>query len=139
MLKKSGYMFHMLGHDDHWAFHDPAMQWPSFNYLRYSERTYRLLFESALEYHNRIVQPEWLDLFDQAGLEVKQYEAVINDTSRERVRSLPRIATRYSSYSIEALAVVYSYVLLQRQRAGTHTSKRNPPILQRTDIIQVAR
>jgi hypothetical protein len=139
MLKNDGYMFHMLGHDDHWAFHDPAMEWPSFNYLRYSERAYRLLFDSALEYHNRMVRPEWLKVFAQAGLEVKEYEAVINDQSRDSVRRLPQLAPRYALYSVDDLAVIYSYVLLQPQRAGADTSKYEPLIFERADITQVAR
>jgi hypothetical protein len=115
MLKDDGRMYHMLGHDDHWAFHDSSMKWPSFNYLRYSERTYRLLFDTRLEYHNRIVKPEWLDLFEQSGLRVLGYDEHITEESRENVRSLPRIDGRYAGYSIDELAVYYSYVLLGKE------------------------
>jgi hypothetical protein len=115
MLNDGGAMYHMLGHDDHWAFHDPSVKWPSFNYLRYSERAYRALFDTRLEYHNRIVKPEWLEIFGRAGLRVDDYEAVVTDDSRESVRSLPRIDSRYASYPIDDLAVIYSYVLLRKQ------------------------
>ncbi len=112
MLKDEGFMCHMLGHDDHWAFHDPSVEWPSFNYLRYSERVYRLLFDTRLEYHNRLIKPEWLEVFEQAGLRVEEYETYITEQSRRNLRSLPYIDTRYASYSPEDLAVIYSYVLL---------------------------
>jgi hypothetical protein len=115
MLKDDGAMFHMLGHDDHWAFHDPAVKWPSFNYLRYSERTYRMLFDTRLEYHNRIVKPEWLEIFERTGLRVDDYHAVVTDDSRASVQSLPRIDARYASHPVNDLAVIYSYVLLRKQ------------------------
>jgi hypothetical protein len=115
MLTPDGFMYHMLGHDDHWAFHDPAMRWPSFNYLRYSERTHRLLFDTRLEYHNRLVKPEWMQVFERAGLVVEEYDAVIDDSSRDSVRALPRIAPRYAGYELDDLAIVYSYVLLRKR------------------------
>jgi hypothetical protein len=114
MLTDDGAMYHMLGHDDHWAFHDPKVPWPSFNYLRYSERTHRLLFDTKLEYQNRLVKPEWLRVFDRAGLNVAEYNERISDESRAHVRSLPRIHQRYAKYSIDELAIYYSYILLNK-------------------------
>jgi hypothetical protein len=124
MLKDDGRMYHMLGHDDHWAFHDPSITWPSFNYLRYSERTYRLLFDTRLEYHNRLVKPEFLDVFERSGLRVLEYDEHITEQSRENVRSLPRIDSRYASYSIDELAVYYSYVLLDKRQPDAATAAR---------------
>ena len=49
-------MYHLIGHDDHWAFHDPSAN--MFNFYRYSDWYYSLLFES-MEYHNRMVIAEW--------------------------------------------------------------------------------
>ncbi len=115
MLKDDGVMYHHLGHDDHWAFHDSAMQWPSFNYLRYSDRTYRWLFETKLEYHNRLVKPEWADVFRQAGLRVLEHTTLVTDESIESVRNLPSIDRRYASYPVEDLAVIYSWVLLGKE------------------------
>jgi SAM-dependent methyltransferase len=119
MLKPDGAMYHLIGHDDHWAFHDKkAMGWPSFNYLRYSERTYRLLFDTKLEYHNRIVKPEWLEIFDRAGLTVLDWDPVITEDSRQAVRSLPHIDRRFAGHSLDELAIVHSYVLLEPRPDG---------------------
>lgn len=118
VLKDDGFMYHMLGHDDHWAFHDPAVRWPSFNYLRYSDRVWRLFFETSLEYQNRIVKPEWIDLFRGAGLDVVEYNVCIDDRSRDAVRALPSISARFAPYGVEDLAVVYGYVLLRKSTAG---------------------
>jgi len=129
----------MLGHDDHWAFHDPAMAWPSFNYLRYSERTYRLLFDTKLEYHNRIVRPEWLEIFAQSGLRVEEYEGVVNEQSRASVRALPRIAPRYDRYALDDVAIIYSYVLLRREDSDASKSSTAVPLLRLEDVNEVAR
>jgi hypothetical protein len=48
MLRPSGYMYMMVGHDDHWAFHDPSAN--MFNYYRYSDKFYSLIFDTAFEY-----------------------------------------------------------------------------------------
>jgi hypothetical protein len=114
MLKDDGFMYHMLGHDDHWAFHDPSVPWPSFNYLRYSDRVWQLFFETNLEYQNRIVKPEWIDLFRRSGLDVAEYNVCIDDRSREAVKALPSISERFARYDVEDLAVVYGYVLLRK-------------------------
>lgn len=117
MLADDGAMYHFLGHDDHWAFHDASVAWPSFNYLRYSPRGYRMLFDTKLEYHNRLVKPEWLELFDRAGLDVLDYDARVSEESRRNVATLPRIDERYAGYPLDDLAVYYSYVLLAKQPA----------------------
>jgi len=138
LLREGGAMYHMLGHDDHWAFHDPAMSWPSFNYLRYSERAYRLLFDTQLEYHNRIVRPEWLEIFARSGLKIEEYEAVINEESRASVRALPRIAPRYARYELDDLAIIYSYVLLRAEDSGARQTTIQAPLRQREDVSKVA-
>lgn len=122
MLADDGAMYHMLGHDDHWSFHDPKMSQPSFNYMRYSDRVYRLLFDTRLEYHNRILRPEWVPIFKRAGLRVLDYECLRDDASREAVRKLPKVASRYRQYPLDDLAIVYSYFLLEKAPAEDRTS-----------------
>jgi hypothetical protein len=114
VLKDNGFMYHHLGHDDHWAFHDPAVSWPSFNYLRYSDRVWSCGFETRLEYHNRMVKPEWIEMFNASGLIVEEYGMYVTDESRAAVARLPRVDARFSRYSREDLAAIYSYVLLRK-------------------------
>ena len=86
MLKDSGRMYMLVGHEDHWAFHDPSAN--QFNYYRYSDRTYRRFFETKMEYQNRMVKSEWLALFERVGLVLEGYEATITEESRAQIRSL---------------------------------------------------
>ena len=123
MLKTDGRMYHLLGHDDHWSFHDPSAN--LFNYYRYSDRLYRLLFETGLEYQNRLVKQEWLRVFDRADLEVEDYSALITPESRAAIQALPQIDGRFAGYPLEELAIIHSYVLLRsRQREEAADSSR---------------
>jgi SAM-dependent methyltransferase len=112
MLKPEGRMYHLLGHDDHWTFHDPSTN--RFNYYRYSDRYYRLFFETKLEYQNRLVKQEWLRLFADVGLEIEDYWPLIDDVSRREIAELPKIDQRFACYPAEELAIIHSYVLLRK-------------------------
>jgi hypothetical protein len=111
MLKPSGMMYMMIGHDDHWSFHDASAN--QFNYYRYSDRLYKRVFDTSFEYQNRMVKSEWLPVFSRAGLNVVDYWGHITDQSRQDVMRLPRIDERFSRYPLEELATVHSYFLLR--------------------------
>jgi Methyltransferase domain len=110
MLKPSGMMYMMVGHDDHWAFHDPSMN--RFNYYRYSDKLYRVLFDTKFEYQNRMVKSEWMPIFQRAGLRVVEYHRNVTDDSRRDIIALPHIDERFAQYSLEELATIHSHFLL---------------------------
>ncbi len=112
MLKKDGYMYMMIGHDDHWAFHDQSVN--QFNYYKYSDKYYQTLFDTKFEYQNRLAKPEWLPIFDRARLEIADYYGYVTDESRANIRALPYLDERFAKYSLDDLEVVYSYFLLRR-------------------------
>jgi hypothetical protein len=112
MLKANGHMYFLIGHDDHWTFHDHSAN--MFNYYRYSDAYYRLFFETKIEYHNRMVKQEWLELFGRCQLSVKEYYAYITEESKSEIRHLPQIDSRFAKYPLEDLAIIYSYVLLTK-------------------------
>jgi hypothetical protein len=111
MLKPTGKMYMMIGHDDHWAFHDQSAN--QFNYYRFSDRFYSRLFETNFEYQNRMVKSEWLPIFASAGLKVIDYWGNVTDQSRQQIKNLPHIDQRFSRYPLDELATVHSFFLLQ--------------------------
>ena len=113
MLKPEGRMYHHLGHQDHWTYHDRSAN--QFNYYRYSDRWYRTIFDTKFEFHNRFVKQEWLALFRQCDLEVEEYNANITDKSREQIAKLPHIDSRFAKYPRDDLAITHTYVLLRRK------------------------
>ena len=110
MLKSGGAMYMMIGHDDHWTFHDRSAN--RFNYYRYSDRIYRALFETKFEYQNRMVKSEWLPVFERVGLKVSHYWGFVNDVTRSEIAALPHIDERFAHYPLDELATVHSYFLL---------------------------
>ena len=57
----------MIDLGDHLGYYDDAI--PCFKeYLRYSERTWRIFFENDVQYFNRVQPAEWLAVFADAGL-----------------------------------------------------------------------
>lgn len=111
MLKPDGMMYMMIGHDDHWSFHDHSVN--QFNYYRYPDKLYSRLFDTKFEYQNRMVKSEWLPLFAQAKLKIIEYWGNATDESRKDIRNLPHIDERFSRYSLDELATVHSYFLLR--------------------------
>jgi hypothetical protein len=109
-LKPSGAMYHLIGHQDHHTFHAPGVN--QFNYYRYSDRTYKALFQSSCQYQNRLTWSEWLPLFDAAGLTVAEDIQYATPESTASVRALPHIDERFARYLLEELATVHSYALL---------------------------
>jgi SAM-dependent methyltransferase len=103
MLRPEGRMIHVLGHEDHWAFRAPGVN--RFNYYRYSDTSYARWFES-LEYHNRMVKPEWLAAFDQARLVVEGWEPEVTEKSLSEIAALPHIDARFAGLPHADLAAI---------------------------------
>ncbi|MBI3949936.1 MAG: hypothetical protein HY314_05725 [Acidobacteria bacterium] len=112
MLKHEGWMYTLIGHDDHYTFHDTSAN--QFNYYRYSDRLHKLIFESKFEYHNRLVKRDWLGIFEQCGLGIEKYQPYITESSQEQIARLPHIDARFARYPLDELAIIYSYMLLKR-------------------------
>jgi hypothetical protein len=111
MLKPQGFMYMMIGHDDHWSFHDRSVN--QFNYYRFPDRLYSKLFDTKFEYQNRMVKSEWMPVFARAALEIVEYWGHVTDETRQDIKNLPHIDERFSRYSLDELATVHSYFLLR--------------------------
>ena len=65
ILKPGGYAVHSINTADHLHLYDKSTS-PK-NYLRFSDTSWRLLFENQLQYINRLQRCEWMAIFDSAG------------------------------------------------------------------------
>lgn len=68
VLRPGGYALHTIDLDDHLADYDSKAS--RKQYLAYSDRLWRTVFESRVFYFNRVQRPEWRRLFELAGLEL---------------------------------------------------------------------
>jgi SAM-dependent methyltransferase len=68
ILKPGGWAVHSIDTSDHLSHYDPKVS-PK-RYLTFSDPTWRYLFESEIQYVNRIQRGEWLQLFQRSGFEL---------------------------------------------------------------------
>jgi hypothetical protein len=76
-LRSGGHSFHSINIRDHLYLYDRKVC-PK-QYLRYSEETWRRWFQNDVQYINRIQRPEWLEVFQKAGLELVDEEVQSDD------------------------------------------------------------
>ena len=78
-LKPGGHSFHSINIRDHLYLYDRTAN--AKQYLQYSDQTWERWFENEVQYINRIQRPEWLDIFQKAGLELVDEEVQSEDLS----------------------------------------------------------
>ena len=113
IIKPDGIMYFLIGHDDHWSFHDPSMN--MFQYYKYSDKYYKMIFENNFQFQNRLTKNEWLDIFNTCGLNVIDYYGHITAESRNEINKLSNdLNQRFSKYSLTDLSIKHSYVTLAK-------------------------
>ena len=74
ILKPGGYSIHVIDITDHLANYDPGVS--RKQYLKYSDSVWKAFFENDVQYINRIQKNEWLNIFDESGLELVEEVSV---------------------------------------------------------------
>lgn len=77
ILRPGGHSIQQIDLGDHLSYYDRRA--PVKNYLRYSDKTWKRFFENDVQYFNRVQKSIWLELFQAAGLELAEMEAVDTD------------------------------------------------------------
>lgn len=80
LLRPGGYSIHQIGIDDHLTHYD-RKESPK-NYLRFSDRTWKLLFQNDIQYFNRLQMSDWLKIFNRNNLQLEEKFAETCDISR---------------------------------------------------------
>jgi cyclopropane fatty-acyl-phospholipid synthase-like methyltransferase len=92
LLKPGGFSLHTIDMGDQLSYYDAGTSVK--NYLRFSDRTWKLLFENRVQYFNRVQRGQWLDLFDTAGLELLAEQVVSEQTHPIKVSAQYRHLSR---------------------------------------------
>jgi predicted SAM-dependent methyltransferase len=77
VLKVEGFSIHQIDLSDHLTAYDRSVS--RKNYYRYSDKKWKWLFESKVQYFNRVQRSEWLDLFAESGFQLVAEECVLGD------------------------------------------------------------
>ena len=78
ILKPGGVSIQIIDMGDHYHYLDPKDTHMK-EYLRFSDRLWRLYFENRIHYINRVQASEWLALFQDAGFELLHKEQFYTD------------------------------------------------------------
>jgi ubiquinone/menaquinone biosynthesis C-methylase UbiE len=96
ILKPGKYTIHQIGIDDHLTHYDRKAS--QKQYLQYSDRTWKFLFENEVQYFNRLQTSDWLNAFRNAGFTLE--EKLVESTDIANLK----IAARFADYSNEDLS-----------------------------------
>jgi SAM-dependent methyltransferase len=102
LLRPGGVVSFSVDMYDHYSFDDPRIS--AYNFLRYSDRTWRLV-NSSLHHQNRLRARDYLELLAEAGFGV--LEAATDDPTddqRAQLESLPLAPRFREGYSLDELA-----------------------------------
>jgi len=95
-LKPGGYMVHQIGIDDHLTHYDRKAS-PK-QYIRYSDKVWRLFFENDVQYINRWQSSDWISAFGDAGF------TLVDQISESADIGDLKVNQRFGGYSKDDLA-----------------------------------
>jgi hypothetical protein len=100
ILKPGGLSVHSANCGDHYAYFDSGIS--SINYLRYSERKWKL-WNNALLYQNRLRPQDFAEMLEQSGLKLMLYRFAPKPHLLRQLKTMA-IAPEFGRYSHEQLA-----------------------------------
>lgn len=108
LLRPGGLFVHRIDYSDHFSHGDGRLS--PINFLRFSERQWRLLGGNRFMYCNRLRHPDFVTLFREAGLDVVVQDALRDERVRRDLESLPLHAD-FRSLPREVLEITGSWIV----------------------------
>jgi SAM-dependent methyltransferase len=127
ILKPGGRACHTIGLHDH--FHSAGLG-NGVNFLRYSRRRWNFMCGNAINYHNRLRLPEYIELFADAGLTPAWMDRELLDLNLAALRQL-KVHRDFERFSEEELAASHLFVDLTAVSAAS--SGHRPAFPQATE------
>jgi SAM-dependent methyltransferase len=111
LLKPGGLICHFVDNSDHWEHGDKSIS--TVNFLRFSDRAFRLTYLNSLNYHNRLRHSEYVEMLRRHGFEILRAERIVDSGAVEALKTLP-LAPRFRGFPVEDLATRDSYLLARK-------------------------
>jgi hypothetical protein len=80
------------------------------NFLRHSDRVWRLFAINQLDYTNRLRHSDYLRLLNEQGFVITIDDSLPDEHAMEQLRTLP-LDARFENYSVADLATLTSYIV----------------------------
>ncbi len=110
VLRPGGIMMHVIDNSDHWAHRDERIS--AVNFLKYSDRVFRLTCINPLDYTNRLRHSEYLVLIEASGFTLKRKEAMVDPICLEALSSMS-VAKQFRHFQADDLAATTSMLLAE--------------------------
>lgn len=111
LLTPGGLVCHFVDNSDHWEHADKTIS--RVNFLRFSDRAFRLTHMNALNYQNRLRHSEYVEMLGRCGFEILRAERNVDTRSLEALKTFS-LAPRFQKFAPEDLATMDSYLLARK-------------------------
>jgi SAM-dependent methyltransferase len=119
LLRCDGVMSFRTDYQDHYSYFDSTIS--VYNFLQYSDKAWSL-FNPSLNYQNRMRHRDYLEIFRKCGFEVLEEKLKLGSAADVgTVERLP-LASRFSGYTPDELAVRGSTVVLRKRETACATT-----------------
>jgi cyclopropane fatty-acyl-phospholipid synthase-like methyltransferase len=117
ILVPGGLGSHIVDHRDHYWHYDKTIH--CFNHLTFSDSKWEALCKGRKSYRNRLLEPDYLRMFEHAGFEVL---AAIHDLHRADAEQVdPKtLWGRYSDLTEEDLQAAVSHLIVRNAQGGSN-------------------
>jgi SAM-dependent methyltransferase len=116
VLAPGGYAVHRIWMGDEYAGRDPNRN--RLHYLTYSEQTWTRWFCHRLKHLNRLRAPQFLELFDEVGLEIWRCQRTVDEQSIPHLKKIP-LDEQFQRISWEDLATTSLEIVLRKPLPDT--------------------
>ena len=111
LLTPGGLVCHFVDNSDHWEHGDKTIS--RVNFLRFSDRAFRLTYLNSLNYQNRLRHNEYVDMLLKCGFEIVRAERNVDPAALQALKTLP-LAPQFLRFPAEDLATMDSYLLARK-------------------------
>lgn len=115
-----GVMCHIVDNSDHWAHIDKRLS--MVNFLKYSDRRWKLFAVNPLDYMNRLRHSEYVALFRKAGFDLLLDASQPDSAALEALARLP-ISADFASFDRRDLATLTTELVAIRRADATPVAR----------------
>ena len=103
LMRPNGLLVHVIDPSDHFSHDDESIT--AINFLQFSEDEWRRLAGNRFMYHNRLRAHEFVQLFEQAGLNILLNQQITDERALSLLQQGFRLDPRFQKINVEQLAV----------------------------------
>ena len=109
ILRSAGLAVHRFNPQDHYSTVDLGIT--MVNFLQYSTQEWHWLGGSGLSYHNRLRSRDYLEMFEEAGLDIAVHRERVDERSLHAIQTgALKVHPEFAGYTARELAVDYMWL-----------------------------